>query len=94
MIRDSGAVQVHAKIVDKKMHDFLSWTKLYLVHCFFNDLWSLKKTEKSPKTDAKKTGPFKDRKGEDRDHPKTGNCRTGTSLQFIRLGAHPVRKIE
>ena len=62
------------------MHDFLSWTKLYLVHRFFNDLWSLKKTEKSPKTDAKKTGPFKDRKGEDRDRPKTGNCRTGTSL--------------
>ena len=69
MIRDSGAVQVHAKIVDKKMHDFLSWTILYLVHRFFNDLWSLKKT-----------GPFKDRKGEDQDRPKTGNCRTGTSL--------------
>ena len=45
----------------------------------------LKKTEKSPKTDAKKTGPFKDRKGEDRDRPKTGNCRTGTSL-VGRLG--------
>ena len=40
----------------------------------------LKKTEKSPKTDAKKTGPLEDRKGEDRDRPKTGNCRTGTSL--------------
>ena len=40
----------------------------------------IKKTEKSPKTDAKKIGPIEDRKGEDRDRPKTGNCRTGTSL--------------
>ena len=71
------------------MHDFLSWTKLYLVHRFFNDLWSLKKTKKSPKTDAKKTGPFKDRKGEDRDRPKTGNCRTGTSL-IMPIGAKAI----
>ena len=47
----------------------------------------LKKTEKSPKTDAKKTGPLEDRKGEERDRPKTGNCRTGTSLigSFIQV---------
>ena len=44
----------------------------------------LKKTEKSSKTDAKKTGQLEDRKGEDRDRPKTGNCRTGTSLDYIR----------
>ena len=43
----------------------------------------LKKTEKSPKPDAKKTGPLKDRKVEDQDRPKTGNCRTGTSLVLI-----------
>ena len=46
----------------------------------------IKKTEKSPKTDAKKTGPIEDRKGEDQDRPKTGNCRTGTSLERITLG--------
>ena len=42
----------------------------------------LKKTEKSPKTDAKKTGLLEDQKGEDQDRPKTGNCTTGTSLNI------------
>ena len=42
------------------------------------------KDQKSPKTDVKKTKLLKDRKGEDQDRPKTGNCRTGTSLvQFV-----------
>ena len=44
-----------------------------------------KKTEKSPKTDPKKTGPPEDRKGQDRDHPKTEKWRTETSLSVIHL---------
>ena len=40
----------------------------------------IKKTEKSPKTYAKKTRPLEDQKREDQDRPKTRNCRTGTSL--------------
>ena len=41
---------------------------------------SQKDQKKRPKTDAKKTGPPEDRKGQDRDRPKTENCRTETSL--------------
>ena len=60
MIRDGGVVQVHAKIIDKNVHFFLSWTKLYLGHRFFNDLWSLKKEPK-----GRGPRPLEDRKLQD-----------------------------
>merc|ERR1712020_108528 len=69
-----------------------NWTVLT---SFFNDLWSLtyrKKTEKKArraKTDAKKTGPPEDRKGQDRDRPKTENCRTETSLVYSEISVIP-----
>ena len=62
---------------------FSTWKISTLIYGFSN---VVKRPKKSPKTDAKKTGPFKDRKGEDQDRPKTENCRTGTSL--VRNALH------